>query len=89
MTMSLTRVELVTATLAAPSVQPAPWPVAPDGPGGAPAEPAAALCRCGHDAGAHEHYRAGSDCGACGAAQCGRFRPAARTGLLRRWLRRR
>jgi predicted nucleic acid-binding Zn-ribbon protein len=36
-------------------------------------------CRCGHVAEAHEHYRPGRDCGACG---CRRFaatdaRPAA------------
>lgn len=41
-------------------------------------------CRCGHDAAAHEHYRPGTDCGACGAQQCGRFRPVtARRGWLR------
>jgi hypothetical protein len=59
-----------------------------------PAEPAApeasdvppTLCRCGHDAAAHEHYRRGSDCGACGAQSCARFR-AARRGGLRGWLR--
>jgi len=27
-------------------------------------------CRCGHVAEAHEHYRAGRDCGAC---SCRRF----------------
>jgi hypothetical protein len=27
-------------------------------------------CRCGHAAEAHEHYRPGRDCGACG---CHRF----------------
>ena len=60
----------------------------------APAEQAApdasdvppTLCRCGHDAAAHEHYRRGSDCGACGAQSCARFR-AARRGGLRGWLR--
>ena len=40
--------------------------------------PRTTLCRCGHDAEAHEHYRPGSDCGACGAAQCGRFRAQGR-----------
>lgn len=28
-------------------------------------------CRCGHDRGAHEHYRPGSDCGGC---ECPRYR---------------
>jgi hypothetical protein len=27
-------------------------------------------CRCGHDSGAHEHYRRGSDCSGCA---CERF----------------
>lgn len=30
----------------------------------------AAVCRCGHEKAAHEHYRAGSDCAGCA---CGRF----------------
>ena len=30
-------------------------------------------CRCGHAAEAHEHYRPGRDCGACG---CHRFASA-------------
>ena len=30
-------------------------------------------CRCGHVAEAHEHYRPGRDCGACG---CHRFAAA-------------
>jgi hypothetical protein len=49
----------------------------PDGrrPDGARAESAELTgCRCGHDAAAHEHFRPGSDCGACGAGRCGRFR---------------
>jgi hypothetical protein len=29
-----------------------------------------AACRCGHGADAHSHWRAGTDCSACG---CGRF----------------
>jgi hypothetical protein len=44
---------------------------------------APARCRCGHDAAAHEHFRPGTDCGACGAQACGRFR-ARRRGRLRR-----
>ncbi|MEU4371873.1 hypothetical protein [Pseudonocardia alni] len=35
------------------------------------------LCRCGHERDAHEHYRAGTDCGVCGTT-CRAFR--ARTG---------
>ncbi|GAA1284249.1 hypothetical protein GCM10009609_56520 [Pseudonocardia aurantiaca] len=33
-------------------------------------------CVCGHAKEAHEHYRQGSDCGACGATACAAFRPA-------------
>jgi hypothetical protein len=86
MTTSLMTVEFDTATVAVPEV---PQPAAP-APGGAgpAAEQAVSLCGCGHDAAAHEHYRAGSDCGACGADRCGRFRAAVRPGLLRRWLQR-
>ena len=43
-----------------------------------PAPPRTTVCRCGHNAQAHEHYRPGSDCGACGAAMCRRFRPQGR-----------
>lgn len=35
------------------------------------------LCRCGHERDAHDHYRAGTDCGVCGTA-CSAFH--ARTG---------
>lgn len=43
-------------------------------------------CRCGHTAELHEHYRAGSECAACG---CGRYRTTAAfaaqlTALMRR-----
>jgi hypothetical protein len=31
-------------------------------------------CRCGHDVETHEHFRGGSDCGAC--IGCHRFIPA-------------
>jgi len=44
-------------------------------------------CTCGHPAEAHEHYRAGDDCGACGAAVCAHYAPVdgpAKKGLLRR-----
>jgi hypothetical protein len=37
------------------------------------------LCACGHSAGAHEHFRKGSDCGACGREVCARFTPVAQT----------
>ena len=44
-----------------------------------------ARCRCGHPAAAHEHFRPGSDCGACGATQCARYRPTAeRRGLVQK-----
>ncbi|WP_226359484.1 MULTISPECIES: hypothetical protein [unclassified Pseudonocardia] len=26
------------------------------------------LCRCGHERDAHDHYRAGTDCGVCGTS---------------------
>ena len=32
-------------------------------------------CRCGHPRPVHEHFRPGSDCGACGPAVCPRYRP--------------
>jgi len=34
------------------------------------------VCRCGHDRAAHEHYRRGSDCGACGRDVCAAYRVA-------------
>jgi hypothetical protein len=57
-------------------------PAAPETPGAGDVPPT--LCQCGHDAAAHEHYRRGSDCGACGAQSCARFRSARRP---RGWLR--
>lgn len=30
-------------------------------------------CACGHSAEVHEHYRRGSDCGACGRSVCPRY----------------
>ncbi len=43
-------------------------------------------CRCGHTAELHEHFRPGSECGAC---ECGRYRTTAAfaaqlTALMRR-----
>jgi hypothetical protein len=43
-------------------------------------------CACGHAQEAHEHYRPGTDCGTCGAAQCEEYRPVG--GPVRRALRR-
>ena len=43
-------------------------------------------CACGHPRAAHEHYRRGTDCGACGAAGCEEFRPVG--GPVRRVMRR-
>ncbi|MEU7811031.1 hypothetical protein [Pseudonocardia sp. NPDC049154] len=61
-------------------------PVAP--PPQAPAS--VGTCVCGHEAEAHEHYRPGDDCGACGAAVCGHYTPAdgsgKKKGLLGRLL---
>ena len=42
-------------------------------------------CTCGHSHAAHEHYRPGSDCGACGRSACGEFR--LENGRWRRFLR--
>ena len=36
-------------------------------------------CACGHAEDAHEHYRRGSDCGACGPATCARFKASSVT----------
>lgn len=38
-------------------------------------------CACGHPAGTHKHYRAGTDCGSCGPALCPayRYRPLTRS----------
>jgi hypothetical protein len=46
----------------------------------------ATACLCSHDRAAHEHWRAGSDCGACGAAGCPAYR---RRGGRVRWILRR
>jgi hypothetical protein len=31
------------------------------------------LCVCGHPREVHEHWRADTDCGTCGAYVCGKF----------------
>lgn len=54
-----------------------------------PAPPPAAVvdpCTCGHARVAHDHYRPGHDCGACGAEGCDDFRPLG--GAMRRAARR-
>lgn len=33
-------------------------------------------CRCGHLPASHEHWRQGSDCGACGTVKCPHYRRA-------------
>lgn len=33
-------------------------------------------CTCGHMNEAHQHYRSGSDCGACGRNVCSKFKAA-------------
>ncbi|GAA1304611.1 hypothetical protein GCM10009610_15510 [Pseudonocardia xinjiangensis] len=43
-------------------------------------------CACGHAKAAHDHYRSGTDCGACGATGCSSYRPIG--GPIRRTLRR-
>lgn len=43
-------------------------------------------CTCGHARAAHDHYRSGHDCGACGAEGCSDFRPVG--GPMRRAARR-
>jgi hypothetical protein len=42
-------------------------------------------CVCGHGMAAHEHYRPGTDCGACGRMTCRVYRPE--NGRWRRFLR--
>lgn len=72
---------------------PAPRPAADDAaqlPAVPPAPAAVDLCRCGHEREAHEHYRPGTDCGACGT-DCGAFvprggRPVRRRVRLASWL---
>lgn len=38
-------------------------------------------CRCGHVADAHEHYRPGSDCGACACRRFATAQPRSAAGL--------
>lgn len=39
-------------------------------------------CRCGHPHAAHEHYRPGTECAACAAGDCLRYRPTSRWARL-------
>jgi hypothetical protein len=53
-----------------------------------PTEPPAQLpivdqCTCGHPKSAHEHYRRGTDCGACGPAACAEYEPVEKRGFWR------
>ena len=65
-------------------------PEIPEIPSTPPAPPVQAVvvapCVCGHSEEAHEHYRPGSDCGACGMRSCAEYR--AEHGTFRRLLRR-
>ncbi|MGX6605278.1 hypothetical protein ACWKSP_24545 [Micromonosporaceae bacterium Da 78-11] len=36
-----------------------------------------ALCVCGHQQPAHQHFRRGADCALCGPSLCPRYRRAA------------
>ena len=49
-----------------------------------PGAPAPA-CRCGHERGAHLHFRRGTECSLC--VECPRYRPVGGLlGRLRAWL---
>jgi hypothetical protein len=62
-------------------------PAVPSTPPAPPARPTVVdPCACGHALAAHDHYRRGTDCGACGAGGCAEFRPEG--GPVRRMLRR-
>jgi hypothetical protein len=64
------------------STAPVTPPIAPGTPPKTIIEP----CVCGHTRDAHEHYRPGRDCGACGAGHCAEYRREG--GAVRRTLRR-
>lgn len=79
-----------------PATQPVPGQRPPSEPTTPvpPADPGLRLCSCGHPEDMHEHYRPGTDCGACGARSCREFRPESEDTatdpvrrLLRRWTR--
>lgn len=81
--------------VSAPSVpqqRTAPEPAAPEPVRDAPPAPPATgvrMCTCGHPQDVHEHYRAGDDCGACGARTCASFTDRDdEAGPLRRAMRR-
>lgn len=48
-------------------------PTAPPATTAKPPEAVVDPCVCGHTRAAHEHYRRGSDCGACGAQACPKY----------------
>ncbi|WP_181779911.1 hypothetical protein [Pseudonocardia pini] len=78
-----TSLSLPTQRTGVESGAPTAPPVAPPPPAQAPP----GTCQCGHAHEAHEHYRAGDDCGACGAEVCSHYRPATaeeKKGLLHR-----
>jgi hypothetical protein len=87
-----TEVTTAGVSSAAPVVRHIPVPrredERPDTDRSGPSQTQTRLCRCGHAVEAHEHFRPGSDCGACGAAQCGRFRAPGRPRLWSRLRRR-
>ena len=87
-----TEVTTAGVSSAAPAVRQIPAPRReddrPDTDRTGPPQTQTRLCRCGHAVEAHEHFRPGSDCGACGAAQCGRFRAPGRPRLWSRLRRR-
>jgi len=58
------------ALLTSPSVGPAPVASSSS----STIDPSAGVCLCGHGTPAHEHWRPGSDCSACGATGCSTFR---------------
>lgn len=64
----------------APAARQDPPPIAPT------PRPVVEPCVCGHPKDAHDHYRPGTDCGVCGAVQCGEYRLDG--GPVRRALRR-
>jgi len=52
--------------------------------GGIVTEGTPRVCRCGHERGAHEHYRRGSDCSLCPSGECSRYRTARPVNLFGR-----
>jgi len=65
---------LLTPPVGMPSVPCEQQPTAPPATTAKPPEAVVDPCVCGHAPAAHEHYRRGSDCGACGAQACPKYR---------------